>query len=180
MNAIYIDTDDEVEETEIAQVETTKPVQTQKASDNQDNKLKRLLQSKDSQLVQVNFRQLIPEWLAAFSEKDKQELALLLPEADQVLKNKKITIRPDFGKVATNHCYEAAEKWQDILFLGGFDPDNKPETVNAEDDSFKDENYEQHWGDRIKEFNEEKRKREETDVGRSNVKKAKGKGKSSW
>ncbi|KAI7878107.1 uncharacterized protein EV154DRAFT_555515 [Mucor mucedo] len=153
MKAVYIDTDDEVEETAIAQVETSKPVQTPKSSDIQDNKLKRLLQSKDSNLIQADFG------------------------PDQVIKNKKVTIRSDFGQVATNHCYEAAEKWQDILFLGGFDPEYKPATVSVEDDSFKDDNYEQHWGDRIKEFNEEKRKREETDVGRPNVKKAKGKGK---
>ncbi|KAG2205392.1 hypothetical protein INT47_007177 [Mucor saturninus] len=170
-NAINIDTDDEVNETEIAKIHTSKP--------DQNNMLKRLLQSKDSKLVQVNFRQLIPEWLAAFTEEDKQELALLLPESDQVIKNEKVTIRPDFGQVATNHFYEAAEKWQDILFLGGFDPESKSATVNVEDDSFKDDNYEQHWGDRITKFNEEKRKREETDVGRPKVKKAKGKGKSS-
>ncbi|KAI7878124.1 uncharacterized protein EV154DRAFT_555528 [Mucor mucedo] len=84
--------------------------------------------------------------LAAFTEKDKQELALLLPEPDQVIKNKKVMIRSGFGQVATNHCYEAAEKWQDISFLGGFDPENKPATVNVEDDSFKDDNYEQNWG----------------------------------
>ncbi|KAG2201220.1 hypothetical protein INT47_013031 [Mucor saturninus] len=179
LNAIYIDTDDEVKETEIAQIETSKLILTQKSSDAQDNKLMRLLQSKDSKLVQANFRQLIPEWLAAFSEKDKQELALLLPEPDQVIKNKNVTIRSDFGQVSTNHCYEAAEKWQDILFLGGFDPENKSAAVNVEDDSFKDDNYEQHWGDRIIKFNEEKRKREEAEVGHSKVKKAKGKGKAS-
>ncbi|KAG2199400.1 hypothetical protein INT47_001582 [Mucor saturninus] len=170
-NVIHNETDDEVKETEVAKIHTSKS--------DQDNKLKRLLQSKDSKLVQINFRQLIPECLAAFTEEDKQELALLLPEPDQVIKNEKVTIRSDFGKVSTTHFYEAAEKWQDILFLGGFDPESKSATVNVEDDSFKDDNYEQHWGDRITKFNEEKRKREETDVGRPKVKKAKGKGKSS-
>ncbi|KAG2199399.1 hypothetical protein INT47_001581 [Mucor saturninus] len=41
------------------------------------------------------------------------------------------------------------------------------------------DNYEQHCGDRITKFNEEKRKREDADVGRRKVKEAKGKGKSS-
>ncbi|KAG2199336.1 hypothetical protein INT47_012970 [Mucor saturninus] len=40
-------------------------------------------------------------------------------------------------------------------------------------------NYEQHCGNRFTKFNQEKRKREETDVGRPKVKKSKGKGKAS-
>lgn len=120
---------------------------------------------------------MVPEWLESFSEKDKQELALLLPEPDQIIKNKQTTIRLDFGHVSTNHFFEAAEKWQDILFLGGFEPKKETTAVSTEEDSFKDDNYEQHWGDRIAKFNAEKRKREEADVGPSRVKKSKGKGK---
>lgn len=100
---------------------------------------------------------------------------MLLPQPDQVVKNKHIGIRPDFGRVATNHFYEAADKWQDILFLGGFKPKKEVVVDNVEEDPFKDENYEEHWGDRITKFKAEKRKSEGVERKMPRSKKAKGK-----
>lgn len=102
---------------------------------------------------------------------------MLLPKPDQVVKNKRISIRPDFGVVATNHFYEAAGKWQDVLFLGGFETKKEVAVNNVEGDPFKDENYEEYWGERIAKFTADKRKLEEIEHKMPRSKRVKGKGK---
>lgn len=54
VDPIYIDTDDEVKETEIAQI--TRPIHDQASSDNEEDELTTMLQSRDSKLVQADFR----------------------------------------------------------------------------------------------------------------------------
>jgi hypothetical protein len=105
-------------------------------------------------------------------------LALLLPKPDQITKNKHTHIRPDFGLVSSTHFYEAIDKWQDILFMGGFEKKNDEAPAIAEDDTFKDDNYEQNWGDRIKKYNAQKRKIKDINTEDGKVaKKATGKAK---
>lgn len=93
---------------------------------------------------------MIPELLSTLSKRDLNQLAQLLPSTD---KKPNGSFSFDFASPSNNFFWEAAEKWQDILYLGGFDEQkmaNKKKIKTQEDTSFKDENYENYWGERLK------------------------------
>jgi hypothetical protein len=94
---------------------------------------------------------LIPQWLNAVSPEDRQEIAKHLPVPDQAKKGKLITIKEGFDSPSNNFFWEAVEQWQDILSIGGFEKTAESSIKkDFKDSSFKDENYENYWGERLK------------------------------
>lgn len=61
--------------------------------------------------------------------------------------------------------------------MGVFEINKKIVSEADEEDLFKNDSYEQHWGDRIAKFNSEKRERDEIEIGLLRPKKVKGEGK---
>ncbi|GAA5800197.1 hypothetical protein HPULCUR_005622 [Helicostylum pulchrum] len=121
------------------------------ASTEEEIKLNRLLTSRDSFLTTVDMKELIPQWLEALPEEDRFELATLLPDSDCEVKDGKFTIREGFGDSSTSrYLYEAAAQWQTVIALGGFEKDNHEPEGQASTDPFKDDNYEENWGDRVR------------------------------
>lgn len=84
-------------------------------------------------------------------EEDRLKLAPLLPQADCEVKEGKLTIREGFvNNSASRYLYEAAAQWQTVLALGGFEKENHELEGQASANPFKDENYEDNWGDRVR------------------------------
>lgn len=95
---------------------------------------------------------MIPQWFNALSAKDREELVKLAPEPDQVKKKGKVVdLKPEFESPSNNFFWEAVDQYQDILSIGGFA--KKPESskkAEPKESSFKDDNYEAYWGERLK------------------------------
>jgi hypothetical protein len=84
---------------------------------------------------------------------DQEELAELLPQPDRINRKNKHRIRPGFESPSNNFFWEAVGQWQDILYMGGFDKDKAGSSNKKKkeiDNSFKDDNYETYWGERLK------------------------------
>ncbi|KAI8087438.1 hypothetical protein BDF21DRAFT_414391, partial [Thamnidium elegans] len=130
-------------------VEKAKEREDEEQKEDEEVKLNRLLQSKTSFLTEIDMKELIPQWLEALPEEDKLELASLLPEPDcEIKEGKHRTIREGFGS-NSSHLYDAAAQWQNVLALGGFEEDDREPESQVLTDSFKDENYERNWGERV-------------------------------
>lgn len=81
-------------------------------------------------------------------------LAKLLPSPDLQGATPSTPIPDAFLSPSNTHFWEAALKFQEVLGKGGFEPENikKRKAMRAaeqEDDSFKDDNYEAYWGERL-------------------------------
>ncbi|KAG2232743.1 hypothetical protein BDF21DRAFT_450556 [Thamnidium elegans] len=131
-------------------------------TEEEEMKVNQLLQSKDSFLTTVDLKELIPQWLEALPEEDRLELVPLLPGPDCEIKEGNLIIREGFGDGST-YLYEAATQWQTALALGGFEKDNHEFEGQVSTDSFKDETYEENWGERLRRDQKAKTK----DRGRS-------------
>jgi uncharacterized protein (DUF2225 family) len=94
---------------------------------------------------------MIPKLLSKLPEQDLNELAELLPYTDKAPNG---SFSPNFMSASNNFFWEATTKWQDVLYLGGFDEvklANKKEKEKVQEDTtFKDDNYESYWGERLK------------------------------
>jgi hypothetical protein len=76
------------------------------------------------------------------NESEKKRLASLLPEPDL-----------DGGKWSNKfmnniHFSDSFGKWQDILYLGGFEQQQENEGEEEQKYGFKDDNYESYWGEK--------------------------------
>jgi hypothetical protein len=94
---------------------------------------------------------MIPEFISKLPQEDLNELTKLLPYTDKASDG---SFSPSFASASNNFFWEATTKWQDVLYLGGFDEkklaNKKGKGKAREDTSFKDENYEVYWGERLK------------------------------
>ncbi|CEP15016.1 hypothetical protein [Parasitella parasitica] len=132
----------------------------------QPKALRHLLENRNSFLAEADLRALIPHLLKSLPAAQTAELAKLLPPPDVVAveKNASLAINPEFTSVSNNFFWEAADKWQQILKMGGFDQDNiqkrhklQTQQPTKANDSFKDDNYEEYWGERLERNKSEKK-----------------------
>ncbi|KAI8884307.1 hypothetical protein K501DRAFT_271842 [Backusella circina FSU 941] len=84
---------------------------------------------------------MIPIWLDKLPLEDYTQLLTLFPGANKTHEN---TLAPEF-------LSNAFDQWENTLLSGGFSQNStRPNpTASAEQDSFKDENYEKYWGERL-------------------------------
>ncbi|KAI8373877.1 Asx homology domain-containing protein [Blakeslea trispora] len=109
-----------------------------------------LLTDKSSHLATADLRSLIPKWIDALDLDERQELAQLLPSSDTLTDD----INPASFSLSNNFFWESVDRWQEDLAVGRFDKQvlakAKAKQQAEEDTSFKDENYEAYWGERLK------------------------------
>lgn len=89
----------------------------------------------------------MPQLLEQLSEEEKRDLAAFLPRPD-VTESGEIT--EEFLTRGNNIFWESAEAWQTLLYSGAFSSDYKPKEEEKTDRPFKDDQYEEYWGEKLK------------------------------
>lgn len=89
-------------------------------------------------------------------------------------------IHPEFTSPSNNFFWEAVGKWQEVLSVGGFKKENikKRELSRTQkvDDTFKDDNYEAYWGERLERDKKAKLKAEKGTKGPGTRGRGRGRG----
>ncbi|KAK4515237.1 uncharacterized protein ATC70_002847 [Mucor velutinosus] len=132
-----------VEATEDEQVQEQDPAQFQT-----------YIESRDSFLVDEDFKVLIPQLMSGLPIDEQAKLAKLLPPPDLEGATASNPIPVTFLSPSNTHFWEAVNKFQEILGMGGFEPESIKEreamrAAELQDDTFKDDNYEAYWGERL-------------------------------
>lgn len=106
---------------------------------------------------------------------DLAEAAKLLPWTD---KNKQGGVNKHFASPSNVFFWESVKKWQDVLSLGGFEERKKNEGTSVQKNDllpFKDEAYEEYWGQRL-ETNRRLRASKEKKRSNRGCRRARGRG----
>ncbi|OBZ87446.1 hypothetical protein A0J61_04510 [Choanephora cucurbitarum] len=108
------------------------------------------LTDKSSYLATADLRTLIPKWIKLLDPEERKELAQLLPSLDVSADD----IHPSCYSLSNNFFWESVDRWQEDLAVGRFDrhalAKAKQKQQTEQDTTFKDENYEAYWGERLK------------------------------
>ena len=93
---------------------------------------------------------MIPKWIKLLDPEERKELAQLLPSSDVSADD----IHPSCYSLSNNFFWESVDRWQEDLAVGRFDKNvlakAKQKQQTEQDTTFKDENYEAYWGERLK------------------------------
>ncbi|KAI9281577.1 hypothetical protein BY458DRAFT_544318 [Sporodiniella umbellata] len=118
--------------------------------------LEDFLQKKDSPLSEADMKDLVMTILGQLTSQEKESLAAYLPEPDLA---KPGEISEEFLTRGNNVFWECTDTWQALLSAGSFDPDFKPKKPNNEIKDFKDDQYEQYWGEKVEKALSQKNRR---------------------
>lgn len=108
---------------------------------------------------------LLPRLMSGLPINVQADLANLLPPPDLEGASASNPIPLAFLSPSNTHFWEAANKFQEILGMGGFEPENVKKraamrAAEQQDDTFKDDNYEAYWGERLERDKKQKAKAE--------------------
>lgn len=102
---------------------------------------------------------LLPQLLARLPIAEKAKLAKLLPGPDLEGASASNPIPDAFSSPSNVHFWDATRQFQVTLAAGGFDPENiKRREEMQKEDSFKDDNYEAYWCERLQRDKKQKAK----------------------